>query len=98
VRYLLRQLESEDKIVRRPVVPALKRCRRRHSVKSGVDFHGAERARIHCEKIRGPRIDGKERTDPGVVIPPLSADVNARFMVRQNLVLRMVPKLPDSDG
>ena len=98
VRDFLRQLERENKIMRSPVVPALKRCRRRHSVESRIDFHGAEGARIHREKICGSRIDGKEGTDPGVVIPPLSADVNSRFVLRQNFILRMVPKLPVSEG
>ena len=98
VRDLLRQLERKNKIMRSPVVPALKRCRRRNPVKSRIDFHSAERARIHCEEIRGSRIHGKEGTDPGVVIPPLSADVNSRFVLRQNFILRMVPKLPVSEG
>jgi len=43
----LRELEREDEIVRRSVVPALERRGRGNSVKRRIDFDGSERPRIN---------------------------------------------------
>ena len=75
---LLRELEREDKTFRRTINPAADRGRGGRCVESRIDFDRVERARVNRQKIGRSRARRIERSDPGIVIPALSADVNLR--------------------
>src|SRR3954467_582637 len=73
---LLRQLQCELKSARRPLVPAFDGRLGGRCIKRRIDLDGVEGTRVHCEKIRWSRSVRVERSDPGVVVPALGADVN----------------------
>ena len=78
VRDLLRHLQRKHESLRSTIEPASYRRRGRRRVERGIHFHRVERARINSKKIGWPRACRIERSNPGVVIPALCADMNLR--------------------
>ena len=78
VRDFLRKLERELELVRHTIGPVAQRLRRGDRVERRIDFDRVEGTRIDAQEFDRPGALRIEGPDPGVVIPALTADANAR--------------------